>query len=119
MVYLFAGNQKKSFEYTGCNNQVTIEQLRVYLKYNGIKVGPNARKKDLCKTIDALLKAEKVAKDDELPIFIWYKKETVSEMKKRLRGCSPQTIQQEMELKKLVQPSKSKKKSFFARLFGL
>lgn len=118
MVNLYAG-KKKSFEYTGCNNQVTVEQLRRYLRYNAITMGPNVRKKDLCHTIDALLKAEDTAKQDELPILVWYTKETMSEMKKRLRGSSPQTLKQQIELKKLVLPSKGKKKTFFQRLFGL
>lgn len=120
MVYLFAGTKKQSFEYTGCNDQVTVEQLRRYLTFEGIKVGPNARKKDLCNTVDALLKAVKQARqNDEIPIYLWYRKESASDMKKRLRGCSPKTMKQEMELKQLVQPKTGKKKSFFARLFGL
>lgn len=119
-MYLFAGSKKKSFDYTGCNDQVTVEQLRNYLKFQGIRVGPKARKEDLCHTIDALLKAEKQARQqDKIPIYVWYKKESISEMKKRLRGCSPHTLKNELELKQLVQPRTGKKKSFFARMFGL
>lgn len=45
-----------SFEYTGCNNKVTVEQLKTYLQYNGITYASKVLKKDLCHIVNKIIR---------------------------------------------------------------
>ena len=80
-----------AFEYTGCNNKVTVAQLKAYLKFNGISFGSKILKKDLCHIVNRLqqqIQKVKSGKQQGMPILNFMFSQTQQQKKTRLGKCS-------------------------------
>lgn len=93
-----------TFEYTGCNKKVTVEQLKAYLRFNGITYGSKILKKDLCQIVNKVIRYTQQIKQGKDHGSTWNKSQIQQQKKKRLRT----KVQTKSQLSKKKQVSKKK-----------